>query len=535
MSWFYNLKIANKLLLSFLAVLALTTLLGVFSVLQLAKVNATATDLATNWMPAIKTASEVKYDLARLRSNALQHLLSDDAEGKAKYEKTLATILEKLKKNQAAYELLISEPEEKKAYSEFTQLLDAYLVQQGRALALSNENKTAEAVALMRGDAHRIFSEIEARIGKIVEINQTGADAANDLGDVVYGAARNWILGILVGSIVLAIGLALWIARLISRSLQEAVSVAETVAAGDLTSDIRVTTKDETGQLLGALKVMNDNLVKIVGEVRSGTETIASASGQIATGNIDLSQRTEEQASSLEETASSMEELTSTVRQNSENALQANALASSATDIAARGGVVVSQVVETMGSINESSKKIVDIIGVIDGIAFQTNILALNAAVEAARAGDQGRGFAVVATEVRTLAQRSAAAAKEIKTLIDDSVEKVDTGTKLVDQAGSTMHEIVESIQRVADIMGEITSASAEQTAGIEQINEAVIQMDSVTQQNAALVEEAAAAAQAMQDQASQLAEAVSVFRLDRHDKRPALRASSSAPRLAFA
>ncbi|WP_342117501.1 methyl-accepting chemotaxis protein [Pseudoduganella sp. OTU4001] len=535
MNWFYNLKIANKLLLSFTAVLLLTACLGVVSVVQLAKVNDTATDLATNWMPAIKAATELKYGVSRVRSGALQHLLSDDAEGKAGYEKTMAGMIDKIRQDQAAYEALITEPEEQKTYAEFKQLLADYLAHQERVLALSRENRIPEALALMRGDALRVFNEMEAHIGKIVQVNEAGASAANDLGDVTYAASRGWIIALLAGSITLAVTLAFLVARLISRSLQAAVSVAQTVAAGDLTSDIRIHSSDETGQLLGALKEMNDSLVKIVGEVRSGTETIASASGQIANGNIDLSQRTEEQASSLEETASSMEELTSTVRQNSDNAQQANALANSATNIAARGGAVVAQVVETMGSINESSKKIVDIIAVIDGIAFQTNILALNAAVEAARAGDQGRGFAVVATEVRTLAQRSAAAAKEIKALIDDSVGKVDTGTRLVDQAGATMHEIVESIQRVADIMGEITSASAEQSAGIEQINEAVIQMDSVTQQNAALVEEAAAAAQAMQDQASHLAQAVSVFRLHRHDQRPALRAPARAPRLAFA
>lgn len=252
-----------------------------------------------------------------------------------------------------------------------------------------------------------------------------------------------------------------------------------------------------------------------VSEVRTGTDAMATASGQIASGNQDLSSRTEQQASSLEETASSMEELTSTVKQNADNARQANVLAVSASEVAVKGGAVVSQVVDTMSSINASSKKIVDIIGVIDGIAFQTNILALNAAVEAARAGEQGRGFAVVASEVRSLAQRSASAAKEIKTLIGDSVDKVNIGTSLVDQAGSTMNEIVESIKRVTDIMGEITAASQEQTSGIEQINQAIMQMDNVTQQNAALVEEAAAAAESLQDQAGNLTQVVSVFKLD--------------------
>jgi len=260
---------------------------------------------------------------------------------------------------------------------------------------------------------------------------------------------------------------------------------------------------------------MRDSLAAIVGQVRSGADTIATASTQIAAGNLDLSSRTEQQASSLEETASSMEELTSTVKQNADNARQANQLAASASEVALKGGAVVAQVVDTMDGINASSKKIVDIIGVIDGIAFQTNILALNAAVEAARAGEQGRGFAVVATEVRSLAQRSAAAAKEIKALIGDSVAKVDVGSALVGQAGSTMEQIVASIGRVTDIMGEITAASSEQSAGIELVNQAITEMDGVTQQNAALVEQAAAAAESMQDQASTLAQMVSVFKLD--------------------
>jgi methyl-accepting chemotaxis protein len=272
--------------------------------------------------------------------------------------------------------------------------------------------------------------------------------------------------------------------------------------------------RDEPARLLQALQHMNDSLVKVVSDVRSGTDAISTASGQIASGNQDLSQRTEEQAASLEETAASMEELTGTVKQNADNARQANQLAQLASEVAVKGGSVVGQVVDTMGGINAASRKIADIITVIDGIAFQTNILALNAAVEAARAGDQGRGFAVVASEVRSLAQRSAAAAKEIKALIDDSVSKVEAGSELVGQAGETMQEIVGSIRRVTDIMGEIAAASAEQTRGIEQVNQAITQMDQVTQQNAALVEEASAAAQSMREQANNLVDAVSVFKL---------------------
>lgn len=302
------------------------------------------------------------------------------------------------------------------------------------------------------------------------------------------------------------------ISRSISRPIKRAIEIAKTIAEGDLRSQIEVVGNDEVIELLLALKEMNSSLQHIVAEIRTSADTIATGSSQISSGNLDLSSRTEQQASSLEETASSMEELTSTVKQNSDNAHQANQLALSSSEIAIKGGVVVSQVIDTMSSIDTSSKKIVDIIGVIDGIAFQTNILALNAAVEAARAGEQGRGFAVVATEVRNLAQRSAAAAKEIKALINDSVEKVDIGTKLVGQAGSTMQDIVNSIKSVTDIMGEITAASQEQTSGIEQINQAITQMDEVTQQNAALVEEAAAAAGSLEDQAKNLVQVVSVF-----------------------
>ncbi|MCB1984168.1 MAG: HAMP domain-containing protein [Burkholderiales bacterium] len=331
---------------------------------------------------------------------------------------------------------------------------------------------------------------------------------------------------LLFGLMVLALGfgvfLSILIVRSITKPMNKAIAIANAVAAGDLTTRIDARSNNETGKLLQALKQMNNNLIDLVGKVRLGTDSITNATEEITAGNLNLSQRTEKQSASLEQTASAMEELTSTVKQNADNAKQANQLAVGASDVAVKGGEVVGQVVQTMNEINESSKKIVDIISVIDSIAFQTNILALNAAVEAARAGEQGRGFAVVATEVRTLAQRSASAAKEIKELISNSVSKVDVGTQLVDEAGSTMDEIVKAVRRVTDIMGEITAASQEQSLGIEQVNQAISQMDTATQQNAALVEEAAATAELMQEQSQELVDAVTVFKLSMSSHRVA-------------
>lgn len=390
-----------------------------------------------------------------------------------------------------------------------------YVESRDRTMQLASTGDFEGARANAMSDAGPKFEALHKKVFDLITLQ--GRVAAEEYSE----AQSNFNTIFMVTSVAVALGVLLAIIvgvmliRAIVGPLDEAVKVANAVASGDLTSRIDTNSTNETGRLLQALKLMNDNLVDLVGKVRIGTDSISTASGEIASGNLDLSQRTEQQAASLEETASSMEELTSTVRQNSDNARQANQLAAGASDVAVKGGAVVGQVVKTMSAINDSSKKIVDIISVIDGIAFQTNILALNAAVEAARAGEQGRGFAVVATEVRTLAQRSAAAAKEIKELISDSVDKVEDGTRLVDEAGATMDEIVSSVKRVTDIMAEISAASQEQSSGIEQVNQAVTQMDDATQQNAALVEEAAAAAQSMQDQAQTLTQAVSVFKMN--------------------
>ena len=381
-------------------------------------------------------------------------------------------------------------------------------------IAALRDEDIDRAAARMNGPMHKLALPMNQQLAALVKVQSDVAAAEYKHSQEVVELVRLVCLAGLVFGLAVAAWLGWLLVRAIVRPLEEAVRIAGAVAQGDLTQHIDVRSNDETGRLMAALRDMNDSLVEIVTRVRAGTDTISTASSEIADGNLDLSSRTEQQAGALEETASSMEELTSTVKQNADNARQANVLAGSASAIAGKGGEVVAQVVETMGDINTSAGKIVDIIAVIDGIAFQTNILALNAAVEAARAGEQGRGFAVVAGEVRNLAQRSAAAAREIKSLIDDSVGKVQHGSQLVDQAGATMKEIVASVSRVTDIMAEISAASQEQTAGITQVNEAIVQMDQTTQQNAALVEEASAAAQSLQQEAVSLARTVGAFRI---------------------
>jgi methyl-accepting chemotaxis protein-1 (serine sensor receptor) len=400
------------------------------------------------------------------------------------------------------------------------------------ALAALRAHDVEQTRTVVKGPLKQLFLPAQQGMQALIKLQMDIARQQYDAALARYENARNLSIALLLIGTLSGIVVAALLIRGIGAALAQALHLARSVAAGDLTQHVRIERRDEIGQLLEALQAMNASLTNIVTQVRTGTDTIGTASHEIAAGNQDLSARTEQQASSLEETAASMEELTSAVKQNADNARQANALAQAASGVAGRGGEVIRQVVGTMGEINAASRQIADIIGVIDGIAFQTNILALNAAVEAARAGEQGRGFAVVATEVRNLAQRSAAAAKEIKALIENSVQRVDAGGRLVEQAGATMQEIVTSVQRVTDIMGEISSASVEQTSGIEQVNVAVTQMDQVTQQNAALVEEAAAAAEAMREQAQNLADAVAVFRTGTQDGRNVARASG---RLALA
>src|SRR5471030_1791558 len=512
--------------LIFSVVVGLVSLAGL-GIYQMAKVYAGANYANINTVPSLLALDEAFGSVSRLRVQIWQYIALKDPGTKAEMETAMSGAHAKIIEAFNKYEKEdLSNDNDKALLTTDRNALAAYDVLLGNVKALAKEDKADEARDLALAnkavstkladviDAHRQYN---AELGK-----KDAEDAAATL------THANWIAITIASAVIAAVaGMGLILTRKLVTSLKEAVKIAQTVAAGDLTYNIVVTSKDETGQLLQALKEMNDSLAVIVGQVRTGTDTIATASGQIASGNLDLSSRTEQQASSLEETASSMEELTSTVKQNAANAQQANDLAESASDVALKGGAVVSQVIHTIGSIDESAKKIVDIIGIIDGIAFQTNILALNAAVEAARAGEQGRGFAVVASEVRNLAQRSAAAAKEIKGLISDSVEKVETGSAQVALAGATMAEVVGSVRRVTDIMGEISRAGEEQRAGIAQVHDAVAQMDQVTQQNAALVEQAAGAAEALQEQAAELAQVVHIFNLD------APSSAAAAPRMA--
>jgi len=464
---------------------------------------------------ALAQAGTSLYAQGLQMGQALRNVVMDPENQKA-FKNLEAASVEFGETGKTALALAASGPDDLKVLQEVMALREQQAPIQSRIASMAASDQAA-AIAAISKEETPVWREIRERLVDFTKAKNAAVDQTK-MEMAAYSQRMLMItLALLLVAVLAAAGIVFWLVRHIMSQLggepAYAVEVAQAISAGDFSRAV-ILEKGDTSSLLYSINAMRENLTGTIGEIRNATETISVASREIAAGNQDLSNRTESQASSLEETASSMEELTSTVKQNAENARQANQLVVSTADVAVKGGRVVSQVVDTMASIKDSSRKIADIIGVIDGIAFQTNILALNAAVEAARAGEQGRGFAVVAAEVRNLAQRSAGAAKEIKSLIEDSVGKVDAGGKLVDEAGKTMDEIVNSVKRVTDIMSEIAAASSEQSAGIEQVNQAVGQMDEMTQQNAALVEEAAAAAESLQDQAGQLVQAVSVFKL---------------------
>ena len=514
MQAFMNLKIGIRLGVGFGLLIVMMAVMAAVAVTRFREVSAVNTRIIEkDWVKA-EAANVIN---ATTRANArrtMELVLATDKDQIAKVNQAISDNKATITKALETLESLIYLPEGKELVATLKKRRGEYVASLSKVAKLVEAGQKEDAVTVLNSETLPALDALQEPINALTELQKK--IVVNSSGEVRDRLSSASTLMLVLGGTGLLLGAAFarFTTRSITQPINVAVRVAKTVAAGDLTAEVQVYGRDECGQLLQSLQEMTESLVHIVNQVRSGADSMATATHEIADGNMDLSSRTEEQASALEETAASMEELSSAVKQNYEAGKHANQLAEAAAQVAAKGGTVVGQVVHTMEAINSSSKKIADIIGVIDGIAFQTNILALNAAVEAARAGEQGRGFAVVASEVRSLAGRSAEAAKEIKTLIGTSVGNVTEGCKLVEQAGSTMDEIVVHVRRVADLMGEVTASTREQSSGIEQVNQAVGQMDTVTQQNAALVEEAAAASQSLEHQAKVLVQVVSVFRL---------------------
>jgi methyl-accepting chemotaxis protein len=512
-----NYKINIKLIAAFIVVALIGAALGAYAIFNMKRINDADTRLYEQELVGLSLMKEANAERLKVLVAMRDALIATDA---AEREAALARVAQARELAKTLMDDASPKFSSDKGRAGFTKLQEDWKTYIASSAEMEKHIQTSDMAtsnpALKHMKADLAPKSLAAGLAMIAlsQLKEAEAKAVSDANDELYDSSRNITVVLILIGVAAGIGLGLAISRHVTTPLAQAAAGARAMSEGDMTMDLSVTGKDETSQLLQALDEMRRRLQGIVSSVRENSESVATGSGQIAQGNADLSQRTEEQASALEQTAATMDELSSTVRNNADNAKQANQLALSASTVAQQGGTVVGEVVETMKGINESSKKISDIISVIDGIAFQTNILALNAAVEAARAGEQGRGFAVVASEVRSLAQRSAEAAKEIKILINASVERVEQGTALVDKAGVTMSEIVSSIRRVADIVGEISSASSEQSSGIAQVGEAITQMDKVTQQNAALVEESAAAAESLRQQADQLVQVVAVFKL---------------------
>jgi methyl-accepting chemotaxis protein len=524
-----NAKVGTRLALGFGLVIVILALLGGAAAYNTSRFESRLSHLGEQNTRGAVYLANIEDAVWQLRYGVSQFIAVPDPESRAGIVKDTSKWMARIDENITRFSASARTREEAQVLAEFADSYRKYADARPKWLELYGAGKLEEAADWRSKTIFPWGGAMVKSLGKLIELQQQSSDIIEREAIAEAATMRTLMIAGVAVSIVIALLACVLIARGITRPLAQAVAAAERVGAGDLSIEIEATGKDETGQLLRALSNMAQNLRQLVGEVAAGAHTVADTSAQIARGNLDLSQRTEEQASTLEETASSMEELTSTVSQNAENARQASQLAVGASEVARKGGDVVGRVVSTMNGISESSKKISDIIGVIDGIAFQTNILALNAAVEAARAGEQGRGFAVVAAEVRNLAQRSAAAAKEIKALIGDSVDKVDAGSKLVDAAGNTMQEIVGSVKKVSDLIAEIAAASREQSSGIEQVNTAVSQMEHVVQQNASLVEEATAATESMKGQADSLLHMVARFQLGGSHE-PAAETATMAP-----
>jgi methyl-accepting chemotaxis protein len=512
------LPIGARLALGFGLVLALTVVIAAFALAMMGRIAGASDALASRWLPGVAHLATARAEALSYREFELKHTRAADESYMAEYEDKMKASLATVTTELAAYRKLAVGGAPDADLAALEKSWDEYLATSRKIIALSRDKKQDDAREIADGAGKMSFDDAIGAVDRLSATNFAGAKAADEAALATHRHAQRLTLALAAGALLIGglacVGITVGLLRQLGGEPGMAVQVARAVAAGDLTSRIALKPGDRTS-LMAVLVEMQRSLGQVVASVRQTSDQVATASDEIAHGNSDLSGRTEQQASALQQTAASMEQLGSTVRQNADNARQANQLAVNASEVAASGGEVVAQVVTTMKGIEASSKKIADIIGTIDGIAFQTNILALNAAVEAARAGEQGRGFAVVAGEVRALAQRSAEAAREIKGLIAGSVSRVEQGTQLVDKAGATMQDVVAAIRRVTDIVGEITAASAEQSSGVGQVGEAVAQMDRATQQNAALVEESAAAAESLRQQARQLVEAVAVFKVE--------------------
>ena len=513
MTWFYNLKIASKLLLSFLSLCVLTLLLGTFALHQMNEMDGATEEVTGNWMPSINFVSSVNTDTSDFRTAELQHILSTDVSQMVKYERDMQVEQEAVTRNLKNYEPLIALDEERRLYKEFTQLWGEYLKEHETVLALSRSNKNEEARDLIRGRSQQAFDVACAKLEELVNLNLQAGNKAAEHSSSTHEIARTWILSAMGGCFLMGLLISILVARVISRPLNNAVQVADRIAEGDLTVRITTEAQDETGRLLTAMQRMVRKLAQVIGEVREGSSALASASAQVSASSQSLSQGTSEQASSVEETTASLEQMTTTILQNRDHGRQMERMAVQGAKDAEESGRVVKETVEAMGSIAEK-------ISIIEEIAYQTNLLALNAAIEAARAGEHGKGFAVVATEVRKLAERSRTAAKEISGLASSSV-------KVATRSGQLLEELVPSIRKTTDLVQEVVSASTEQASGVTQMNKAMQHVDQVTQRNASASEELASTAEELSAQAEALTQLVSFFRVGEgtgHGPRPLVR-----------
>ena len=506
MKWFYDLRIATKLITSFLLVLVLTALTGGFAIIQLGLVNETATEMRDNWLPSVRVASGIRFFVANYRIKELRHLMADSPTEQTQYEQEAADARKEVDTRMARYEKeLVSGPVDQALLDTFKNDWSSYLNTSKNLLAESRQGSKEHANVILKGDSKRDFEQVASDLVKIIDFNDAGATAANQRGNEIYANARLSIIAAVLVALLVGIALALFISRIISNPLRRAVDVASQLAEGNLAVKIEGGSKDETGQVLTAMQAMVGKLSQIIGEVRNAADGLASASEEVSATAQSISQTTSQQAASVEETSASIEQMSASINQNTENAKITDGMASKAAKEAGDGGDSVQQTVQAM-------KKIAQRISIIDDIAYQTNLLALNAAIEAARAGEHGKGFAVVAAEVRKLAERSQVAALEIGELSTSSVE-------MAERAGRLLGEMLPSINKTSDLVQEITAASEEQAAGVSQINSAMNQLNQVTQQNASSSEELASTAEEMSTQAEQLQQAMNFFTLEVGDR----------------